>query len=72
MESYQQLLEKLYLQEGKSTVDASTGLEILTDRNGLYFSVSLYRFMWVCDHYEYYMRIATKREEQLSYPIKRI
>jgi hypothetical protein len=47
-------------------------LEIIHDKNALWFSLNLYRFMWIHDHYEYYMRIATKEGGHLSYPIKRI
>lgn len=53
-------------------IDAPTGLEIHPDRNGVYFSLNVYRFMWVYDHYEYYMKISTKGEGHISYPIKRI
>jgi len=60
----------MYLSE--SVIDVATALEIIPDRNGLYFSLNLYRFMWVCDHYEFYMKIAPKEEGEISYPIKRI
>lgn len=53
-------------------IDAPTGLEIHPDRNGVYFSLNVYRFMWAYDHYEYYMKISSKGEGQICYPIKRI
>lgn len=69
--NYQDLLEKAYLLES-GIIDGATGVEIPQDRNAIYLSLNLYRFMWVDDHYEYYMRVAPREGGRISYPIKRI
>lgn len=48
----------------------NTGLQIMDDKNSIYLSLNLYHFMWVYDHYEYYIRINIKEGSILSYPIK--
>ncbi len=51
-------------------MDMNTGLQIIDDKNSIYLSLNLYHFMWVHDHYEYYIRINIKEGSFLSYPIK--
>lgn len=62
----------MYIVENKSAIDMNTGFQMLEDKASPFISLNLYRFMWVYDHYEFYMRITIKEGGFLSYPIKRL
>jgi hypothetical protein len=68
---YKGFYEKMNLANLSLNIDHNTGYSINEDKNAIYISLEIYKYMWVYDHYEYYMRVSIKKAEYISYPIKR-
>ena len=71
MKDYSEAIEK-YSNFNKATdLDQTLGVKLEDDKNSIFFSVSVYKHLWVYDHYEFYIKISNKSGENPSYPIKR-
>lgn len=52
-------------------MDSRIGLKVLDDKNAIYFSVIIFKHLWVSDHFEYYIKIVSKITNKTSYPFRR-
>ncbi len=55
----------------ESELDQTLGMRVVEDKNAIFFSVSIYKHLWVDDHYEFYLKVVDRRLQIPYYPIKR-
>jgi hypothetical protein len=71
LNDYSQLAEQLSACNKDSELDQTLGVRVVEDKNAVYFSVCIYKHLWVDDHYEFYLKAVDRRSTLAYYPIKR-
>lgn len=70
MKEYSDIVEK-YSGFKDTDLDQTLGLKVGEDKNAIFFSVCIYKHLWVDDHYEFYIKVVSKDTQHPYYPIKR-
>jgi hypothetical protein len=54
-----------------SSIDNTLGMKMLDDKNSIYFSIQIYKHLWVTDYYEFYIKVVLKSNKKVVYLAKR-
>jgi hypothetical protein len=71
LKEYSDMVEKLSAFNKDTDLDQTLGFKVGEDKNAIFFSVSIYKHLWVDDHYEFYIKVVTRQTQLPYYPIKR-
>ena len=70
LETYEHL-SRMLTQTPEDTIDPVIGIRIPEDRNAILVSVTVYRHLWVHNHYQLYLKVSPSGDDETSYPIIR-